>query len=59
MSPLTAVLPDAAMRLWTAVVAADSDVSTGILDAGGTGGGSVVDGNPFDESIGSEEQQLV
>ena len=29
MSPLTAVLPDEAMRLWTAVVAADSGVSTG------------------------------
>ena len=28
-SPLTADLPDEAMRLWTAVVAADSGVSTG------------------------------
>ena len=29
MSPLTGALPDAASRLWTAVVAADPDVSDG------------------------------
>ena len=27
--PLTAVLPDAAMRLWTTVAATDAEVSTG------------------------------
>ena len=29
MSPLTGVLPDSAMTLWTAVVAADPDVANG------------------------------
>ena len=28
-SPLTAVLPDEAMRLWTTVAATDAEVSTG------------------------------
>ena len=57
-SPLTAVLPDEAMRLWTTVAATDAEVSTGGLGAEGTGG-SVVDGSPCDESIGFEERELV
>ena len=58
ISPLTAVLPDEAMRLWTTVAATDAEVSTGWLGTGGTGG-SVVDGSPCDESIGFEERELV
>ena len=57
-SPLTAVLPDEAMRLWTTVAATDAGVPTGWPGTGGTGG-SVVDGSPCDKSIGFEEHKLL
>ena len=46
--PLTGFRPEAVMTSWAAVVAADSVLPP---DGLGTGGGSVVDGSPSDESM--------